>query len=119
MSELESAATIESKVGAKRHSIKHLGRAVTGEQRVYILHSEACCRSMPDLRECGFSRALDRGIKINDWEGFMDVPIVLGIDPDDVLCPAEVARERAESPTWPDHSEPITYIPAAIEDGGN
>lgn len=80
MTRLESAATIEAKVGAKRHPTDHLGRAVSVMQRVYILHSEECRGSDIDLRECEFSVALDGGIDLSDWVDRQDVPVVLGID---------------------------------------
>lgn len=80
MSRLESADTIEAKVGAKRHPTEHLGRAVSATQRVYILHSQKCLARGIDLRECEYSQALDYGIELIVWAEFQDVPVVLGID---------------------------------------
>lgn len=81
MSELEPAETIEAKVGATRHAVDHIGRAVSAEQRVYILHSERCKAKYADLRECPYSLALDRGINVADWEGHEDQPVKLWIRP--------------------------------------
>lgn len=63
MSELVPTDQIEEIVGVKRHPNSHYGRAVTATQTFYILHSQACVDSTPDLRECPFSTAMDRGIK--------------------------------------------------------
>lgn len=63
MSDLVDAADIEKIVGAKRHPAVHIGRAVTAEQTVYILHSAECRDSGRDLRECPYSIALDKGIE--------------------------------------------------------
>ena len=79
MSRLESPAKIEGIVGAKRHATEHIGRAVSAEQRVYILHSRDCLDSGIDLRECEFSVALDRGIEHaipwSGWRRVQDRPV--------------------------------------------
>lgn len=62
MSDLVPADQIEQIVGARRHKLAHLGRAVSAEQTVYVLHSFACRDSGIDLRTCVYSRALDAGI---------------------------------------------------------
>lgn len=67
MSNLVPADQIELVVGAPRHEWKHLARAVSDEQTVYILHSHNCLDSGVDLRECEFSIALDRGINQRHW----------------------------------------------------
>lgn len=77
MSDLVPADQIERAVGARRHSHQHLGRAVSAEQRVYVLHSWECKESGIDLRECEWSLALDRGIEPTDWDGYEDQPVVL------------------------------------------
>lgn len=82
---------IEAKVGAKRHPTNHLGRAVSAEQRVYILHSKECVARGIDLRKCEYSIALDTGIELLIWADFQDVPVVLGIsDEYDDLEPLSV-----------------------------
>jgi hypothetical protein len=68
MTNLVPADQIERLVGARRHPLAHLGRAVSAEQTVYILHSHACKDSGIDLRACDYSRALDRGIDPIDWQ---------------------------------------------------
>lgn len=78
MSEVVPAADIEAIVGATRHPTDHLARAVSTEKRVYILHSQACFDSTPDLRECEFSLALDGGIDIERW--VEDQPLLVGIE---------------------------------------
>lgn len=77
MSNLVPTEEIERLVGAKRHSHQHLGRAVSSEQTVYVLHSWKCRESGIDLRECEWSLALDRGIDPDDWKGYEDRPVVL------------------------------------------
>lgn len=116
MSELVAPDQIEELVGARRHSIKHLGRMDTAAGVVHILHSEWCRRRVADLRTCAFSIALDAGIDVADWVGWHDRPIVLGVDPYGTLCPWALAANRAESAPWPDHSEPITVIDQTMPD---
>lgn len=80
MSELVPAETIEQTVGAQRHAVQHLARAVSAEQTVYVLHSHACNDSGIDLRECPYSTALDKGINPGDWRGgYKDRPVVVAI----------------------------------------
>lgn len=79
MTELVPTDQIERIVGARRHDHQHLGRAVSAEQKVYILHSAKCRDSGIDLRECEWSRALDRGIDPADWARFEDRPVVLAV----------------------------------------
>ncbi len=83
MTRIESASTIEATVGAKRHVADHIGRAVSVEQRVYILHSGRCLAKYVDLRQCPYSRALDRGIDPKRWTGFEDQPVKLWISVQD------------------------------------
>jgi hypothetical protein len=56
-------AEIETIVGAQRHPTEHYGRAVMAEQTVYVLHSQQCKDTTPDLRDCPYSVALDQGIE--------------------------------------------------------
>ena len=76
MTDLVPADQIEQIVGIQRHPYRHYARAVTAEQTVYILHSQACRDHTPDLRTCIYSRALDRGIDAvsDEWEGYHDSP---------------------------------------------
>lgn len=77
------AQEIEQIVGAKRHESEHIARAVSAEQTVYILHSEQCRASTPDLRMCPYSLALDKGIEHhvpwNWWRHVPDRPVIVGI----------------------------------------
>lgn len=66
-------------VGADRHATMHIGRAVSAEQIVYILHSKQCVDSSIDLRDCRLSQALDLGIEQQSWDGYEDRPVALGI----------------------------------------
>jgi hypothetical protein len=75
------AEDIEQLAGAQRLPMAHVGRAVSAEETVYILHSQRCKDAGGDLRECPFSLALDRGISLKRWKGFMDRPVVLGVTP--------------------------------------
>lgn len=107
MTELVNPDEIEQIVGVPRNPYIHIGRAVTAEQAVYILHSDACLAdpSLVDLRACPFSLALDRGVSIDEWttaaaefatnaqRGTEDWPVLLGIDADSgTLVPIGVAR---------------------------
>ena len=83
MSELIPVDAIEAIVGAKRHPTRHLGRAVSDEATVYILHSGTCRADhdlgVRDLRQCPYARALDLGIDLGIWEHWQDRPVVLGL----------------------------------------
>lgn len=99
MSRIESTETIEGIVGAKRHAVDHVGRAVTAESRVYILHSERCRAQYADLRECPYSRALDRGIDARKrWAGFLDRPVRLWVSVATHKLVPEVALDPGELP---------------------
>lgn len=78
MTRSESDDKIEGIVGASRHPDRHIGRAVSSEQRVYILHSGRCFNRGGDLRLCPYSLALDAGIEPESWTE--DVPVLLSID---------------------------------------
>lgn len=83
MGELVSASEIEQIVGAARHATEHIGRAVSNEQTVYILHSHKCKESGIDLRDCPFSLALDNGIDGDVWPRWadqQDKPVPLAIN---------------------------------------
>jgi hypothetical protein len=79
MSEIVPSDQIEQIVGAQRHRSVHLGRAVSSEQTVYILHSVECRASGIDLRECKFSIALDNDIDLTVWAAYLDRPVLLMI----------------------------------------
>lgn len=96
MSELEPAGTIEATVGAPRDPWLHIGRAVSAEQRVYVLHSEECRELFADLRDCPFSKALDRGIDVERWEGFIDMPVKVAVSPISMRLVPEAIGERHE-----------------------
>lgn len=79
MSRLEPADQIEDIVGVPRSETLHIGRAVSSEQRVYILHSRMCFDDQSrDLRACPFSLALDRASDLDVWRE--DEPWVLGLE---------------------------------------
>lgn len=77
MSRLVDPGSVEDIVGVKRHLDRHYARAISATEEVVILHSRRCRNANPDLRDCPFSLALDRGILpvLADWPG--DVPVVL------------------------------------------
>lgn len=97
MTRLESADKIEGIVGAKRDATQHLGRAVSAEQRVYILHSEECRARGIDLRKCEYSIALDYGIDLDIWEDFQDRVVTLAIDADEGDLLPLITSETPES----------------------
>lgn len=75
MSELVPRDQIEQLVGAHRQKAEHLVRFDSATRRVYIMHSVRCSESTEDLRTCVYSRALDDGFDIADWEAFPDRPV--------------------------------------------
>lgn len=77
MTDLVPTEDIEEIVGAKRHPLRHLGRADSETETVYILHSGRCKASGIDLRTCNYSRLLDQGIPLDRWEGWEDRPVVI------------------------------------------
>ncbi|MCJ1709266.1 hypothetical protein [Microbacterium sp. VKM Ac-2923] len=79
MSEVQDSDVVEAVVGTERREDEHVGRAVTAEERMYVLHSRRCIESGIDVRACAFSASLDRGIDLNVWRDHMDAPVVLGI----------------------------------------
>lgn len=99
MVDLVPAEEIERIVGAHRHAHQHLGRAVTAEQIVYVLHSQKCKDSGIDLRKCEWSRALDNGIDPADWHGHEDRAVVLAIIRERLFPvePAWLAESRIRS----------------------
>lgn len=99
MSKLESTQDIEKIVGAKRHATEHMARAVSAEERLYILHSKECVGTGIDLRECPYSIALDLGIDLYLWEEWQDVPIGLEICPDegDLLPIMDLAEPKEKN----------------------
>jgi hypothetical protein len=66
MSTLVPAEDIERIVGARRHPTEHLGRAISAQRRTYILHPQSCLDTGIDLRDCSYSRAMDRGTRLRD-----------------------------------------------------
>lgn len=80
MSDLVPASEIEEIVGAARHPVHHLARAVSAEQVVYVLHSERCKASGIDLRDCSYSQALDNGIDREAWTDLEDCAVIVTVD---------------------------------------
>lgn len=80
MSDLEPAKLVEAIVKEPRQRHIHLGRAVSAESRVYILHSKDCLDRGIDLRECAYSLALDKGIDLAVWGDVQDMTVALVID---------------------------------------
>lgn len=78
MSALVPSEDIERIVGARRRANRHLARAVSAEETVYILHSAECRGSGIDLRDCPFSLALDNGIRLDEWR--QDVPVTVWVE---------------------------------------
>ena len=79
MSKLVPTSDIERLVGSGRANTLHIGRAVSSKQTFYILHSQRCKDSGLDLRDCPFSVALDRGIRLSEWVGSEDRAVPLDI----------------------------------------
>lgn len=94
MSDLVDSAQIEQIVGVPRHRTEHWARAVSTEQTVYILHSRECLTSGVDLRECLFSRALDKGIDVGRW--VEDVPVHVHVNAGRLVPAAAPTGQEAE-----------------------
>lgn len=92
MTAIDPASKIEAIVGAKRHPTRHIARAVSAEQTVYVLHPESCRRLHEDLRNCKYSRALDNGIeKVSAaWMHVQDKPVVVDVFGDYLLPRTEL-----------------------------
>lgn len=109
MSDLVPAEEIERIVGHTRHATMHVGRAVSAEQLVYVLHSHECVDSGIYLSDCEYALALDAGIRDTEWGGYEDRPVALGIIEDrlvplvdldggpKVIDAAHLERQRAFS----------------------
>jgi hypothetical protein len=79
MTEHVDQKDVEKIVGATRRRYAHYARAVSAEQKVYLLHSKMCLDTTPDLRECEFSKALDRGIDERIWSKYEDRTIGVAV----------------------------------------
>lgn len=79
MADLVSPQQIETIVGAKREDARHLGRAVSSSETIYVLHSRQCRDRFEDLRDCPFSVALDAGTDLTQWRHVIDRAVVLEI----------------------------------------
>lgn len=95
MSDLVAPQVIERIVGMRRHETMHIGRAVSSEEIVYILHSQQCKDSGIDLRDCQLAQALDRGIEAPSWDGYEDRPVALGIVRDRLVPLVDLAIHPA------------------------
>lgn len=95
MSKLVPSEDIERIVGQARHKVVHYGRAVSSEETLYVLHSRMCLESGIDLRDCEYSVALDRGIKLDRWHGFEDEAVALYIEAG-LLLPLGMPRAEAD-----------------------
>jgi hypothetical protein len=76
--QLVPSQDIERIVGARRHPLRHIGRAVSDEQRLYIMHSAKCVAETSELTECSYSKLLaEKGLSFDAWHDWMDRPVVL------------------------------------------
>lgn len=84
-------AGIEKIVGAERHPTEHIGRAVSEEQQLFILHSVECVESLAmrtsDLRQCPFSLALDDGLNAEEWADSQDAAVHLALTDEGRVVP--------------------------------
>lgn len=98
MTRLERSDQIETLVGAKRHPTMHLARAISAEQRVYLLHPDDCLARGIDFRSCEYSEALDHGIDLDAWDGQEDQVARVLIDPEHYdLLPAPAPPAELET----------------------
>lgn len=111
MSALVPPEDIEAIVGVSRRKAEHVGRLVSAEQRLYILHSQNCVDSGVDLRDCMFSVALDRGVDVDRWVEFEDQPVKLWVSAETEKL---VPERRIDEPGLPaDLREAITAMTTA------
>jgi len=68
---------------------------VSREQTVYILHSNSCVASGIDPRRCIYSRMLDKGIHAEQWVGWEDKPVTLGMRTRHGLIPETFVAEES------------------------
>ncbi|GAA2178506.1 hypothetical protein GCM10009785_01330 [Brooklawnia cerclae] len=98
MSNLVDPARIEEIVGCKRHPTKHIARAISAEQTVYILHPDTCAARLMrrPLTECRYSRSLDvAGILPDRWAAWLDQPVFCEwLDAEGRLVPRGPATEQ-------------------------
>ena len=102
MTDIVPADDIERIVGVPRSRYDHYGKAVSAEQRVYILHSQLCIGLYRDLRECPFSQALDLGIDVDNWTE--DVPLLLRLQDD-----LDGFQQLVPDPRWKPASNAIAH----------
>lgn len=94
MSDLVPREHIEGIVGSPRQAHRHMARAISAERTVYILHSFECLDTVPDLRDCPYSLALDKGITVRRWP--QDVCVEAAIERGR-LVPAQIAAPSSGS----------------------
>jgi hypothetical protein len=94
MAKLVDPSLIENIVGVRRHPTAHYARVDAATQIVYILHSQKCVQSTPDLRDCYYSLVLDRGINDRDWKGNLNRPVVAGVSNDRLVPVPDGEWER-------------------------
>lgn len=77
---------IEDVVGAKRHPLNHIGRAIS--DTFFILHSQECFNSDAILC-CEFSEALSCRPSDDVWDMAVSAPVTLGTTSDGHLVVQE------------------------------
>lgn len=88
-----SSEVIENIVGTSRHGTRHIARAVSKDEEVYILHSRSCLLSHQtvSLTACSYSMMLDsRGIDEDTWYGFTDKPVYVRLTTKGLVPDGEV-----------------------------
>ena len=103
--EFVSGESIERIVGAPRHETRHLARAVSAEEQVYVMHSRECIVQVTsrgsDLRVCPFSHGLERGIDMDVWGGWQDRAVEVWISAgSERLVPVRLAGDRPVEERW-------------------
>lgn len=117
MTELVPTHEIEAIVGARRRADLHIGRAVSAERQFYILHSHQCLSSTTDLRDCRFSRALDKRGVSDIWGLYRDEPMVLAVDAGELRPVRRVSEvERTDRPAPPQAGESDSPLAQAARD---
>lgn len=103
MSGKVSAERIAEVFGIERFPFEHAVRVLHSERMVYVLHSQHCVETHPDLRECRYSKAMDEGINEDLWAPFMEKIVIATVDPfSGELSPVSIVADDA--PADPENS---------------
>ena len=85
MTQLVDPSDIEAIVGRERDQSEHWGRSRPSDMSFYIMHSFDCLDSVIDLRDCEYSRGLDKSLDNDLWSAGVRGPVQLEVIDDGKL----------------------------------